>query len=182
MSAPAIAISICPPPAAIRRPLRADPQQRQQQSAQRLSRPALASRAHRRRQGRCTFSSPPKQLLWPQPVLPRHFGDNGAWLLAFQHDARLGFRRPTASSADTRDHFDALQTFRNALSALKRMLVRISKSMLAHGQALWPCQIRPGRWEETTAYTQGNRSGEAQAVRARQANPLPTERPPARFP
>ena len=80
------------------------------------------------------LSSPPKQLLRPQPVLPRHFGDNSAWLLAFRHNARLRFRRPTASSADTRDRFDALQTFRNALSALKRMLGHITSRCLLMGR------------------------------------------------
>src|SRR5262249_28275400 len=95
--------------------------------------------------------SPPKQLLWCHPVPPRDFGNNGAWLLALQHDARIGFRRPPASSADTCDHFDALQTFRTALSALKRMVVR-TRSMLVHGHALCPCRTHAGRWERITAY------------------------------
>ena len=32
------------------------------------------------------------------------------------------------------------------------MLIHITKSMSAHGQALWPSQTYPGRWEATTAY------------------------------
>src|SRR5262249_14509851 len=85
-------------------------------------------------------------------MLPRHFRYNGAWLLAFQHDPRLGFRRPTASSADTRNHLNAPQIFRHALLTLKRMVVPITKSMLAHGQALWPCLTHAGRWEGITAF------------------------------
>jgi hypothetical protein len=36
-----------------------------------------------------------------------------------------------ASSTDTRDHFDALQTFRSTLSALSRRVVRFTESVLA---------------------------------------------------
>ena len=78
---------------------------------------------------------------------PRHFGDNGTRLPAFLDNARLGFRHPPAPSADTRNHLDPLQTFRSALSTLKRMVVRITKSMLVHGRTMAP--PKPG-WKVGT--------------------------------
>jgi hypothetical protein len=65
---------------------------------------------------------------------PRHFGDNSTRLPAFLDNARLSFRRPPAPSADTRNHLDPLQTFRSALSTLKRLVVRITKPILVHGR------------------------------------------------
>src|SRR5262249_10927725 len=60
--------------------------------------------------------------------------------------------RLTAAVAHTRNHLDALQTFRRALFTLKRMVVRITKSMLVHGQPLSRPPMPAGRWEGTTAY------------------------------
>jgi len=57
-----------------------------------------------------------------------------------------------ASSADTGYHLNAPQIFRHAFLTLKRMVVPITKSMLAHGQALWPCPTHAGRWEGITAF------------------------------
>jgi len=69
---------------------------------------------------------------------PRYFGDNSTRLPAFLDNARLSFHRPPAPSADTRNHLDPLQTFRSALSTLKRLVVRNTKSMLVHGRTMAP--------------------------------------------
>ena len=69
---------------------------------------------------------------------PRHFGDNSTRLPAFLDNARLSFRRPPAPSADTRNHLDPPQTFQSALSTLKRLVLRITKSMLVHGRTMAP--------------------------------------------
>src|SRR6516225_5398945 len=69
---------------------------------------------------------------------PRYFGDNSTRLPAFLDNARVSFHRPPAPSADTRNHLDPLQTFRSALSTLKRLVVRNTKSMLVHGRTMAP--------------------------------------------
>src|SRR5215467_13350903 len=69
---------------------------------------------------------------------PRYFRNNSTRLPAFLDNARLGFRYPPAPSADTRNHLDPLQIFRSALSTLKRMVVRITKSMPVHGRTMAP--------------------------------------------
>jgi hypothetical protein len=71
-------------------------------------------------------------------VPPRHFGYNSTWLPAFLDNARLSFHRPPTPSADTRNHLDPLQTFQSALSTLKRLVVRNTKSMLAHARTMAP--------------------------------------------